>query len=63
MKRFPREKAIITEFGAHLKPGLEVDLDEKFVIETNDNWFNLLGEKDSVPRPGEPPAHPRRDRP
>ena len=55
MKRFPREKAIITEFGAHLKPGLEVDLDEKFVIETNDNWFNLLGEKDSVPRPGEPP--------
>lgn len=55
MKRFPREKAIITEFGAHLEPGIEVDLNETFVIETNDNWFNLLGEKDSVPRPGELP--------
>jgi amidase len=55
MKRFPREKATITEFGAHLAPALEVDLDEKFIIETNDNWWNLLGEKDAVPRPNEPP--------
>jgi acetamidase/formamidase len=55
MKRFAREKATITEFGAHLAPGLEVDLDEKFIIETNDNWWNLLGERDSVPRPTEPP--------
>lgn len=56
MKRFPRDKAFITEFGADAAPGIEVDLDEKFVIETNDNWWNLLGEKDAVPRPAEPPV-------
>ena len=43
MKKIPREKSTITEFGAHLKPELVVDLREKFVIETNDNWWNLLG--------------------
>lgn len=38
MKKIPREKSTITEFGAHLRPELVVDLHEKFVIETNDNW-------------------------
>jgi amidase len=55
MKKIPREKSTITEFGAHLKPELVVDLDESFVIETNDNWWNLLGEKGSKPQPKEPP--------
>ena len=39
MKKIPREKSTITEFGAHLKPEFVVDLREKFVIETNDNWW------------------------
>ena len=55
MKKIPREKSTITEFGSHLKPELVVDLREKFVIETNDNWWNLLGEPGARPRPAEPP--------
>lgn len=55
MKKIPRENSTITEFGAHIKPELVVDLDESFVIETNDNWWNLLGEKGSKPQPKEPP--------
>jgi acetamidase/formamidase len=55
MKKISRDKSTITEFGAHLKPELVVELGEKFVIETNDNWWNLLGEPDSRPRPAEPP--------
>lgn len=55
MKRIVRDKSFITEFGAHCKPELVVDLGEKFVIETNDNWWNLLGEKDSKPQPQQPP--------
>ena len=56
MKRLPREKATLTEFGAHLAPVFEVELGETFVIETNDNWWNLLGEPGAVPRPNEPPV-------
>ena len=59
MKKILRDKATLTEFGAHLKPELVVDLDEKFVIETNDNWWNLLGEKEARPRPSEPPVAAR----
>jgi amidase len=55
MKKILREKSTLTEFGAHLKPEIVVDLEESFVVETNDNWWNLLGEKDSKPRPKEPP--------
>jgi hypothetical protein len=44
----------LTEFGAHLKPALVVELGEKFVIETNDNLWNLLGDKGAKPRPAEP---------
>ncbi|MGE4250385.1 MAG: acetamidase/formamidase family protein [Parvibaculaceae bacterium] len=55
MKRFPKKKATITEFGAHIEPGLKVDLKERFVIETIDNWWDLLGEKDAKPRPGDKP--------
>jgi amidase len=55
MKRISREKSTVTEFGAHLKPELVVALGESFVIETIDNWWNLLGEEGSKPRPKEPP--------
>ena len=55
MKKISRDKSFVTEFGAHLKPELVVDLGESFVIETNDNWWNLLGEKDSKPEPKKPP--------
>ena len=40
MKKISRDKANVVEFGAHLKPELIVDLGEKFLIETNDNWWN-----------------------
>jgi hypothetical protein len=53
-KPIAREKSTVTEFGAHLK--LVVDPREKFVIETNDNRWNLLGEAGARPRPTEPPA-------
>jgi len=55
VKKISREKSTVTEFGAHLEPELVVDLGEPFLIETNDNWWNLLGEKNSKPRPKEPP--------
>src|ERR1019366_5411397 len=55
VKRILRDKSTVTEFGAHLKPELVVDPREKFVIETNDNWWNLLGEAGARPRPTEPP--------
>ena len=55
MKTISREKSTLTEFGAHLKPELVVDIGEHFVIETNDNWWNLLGEKGSKPQPDKPP--------
>jgi amidase len=56
VKRILRDKSTVTEFGAHLKPELVVDPGEKFTIETNDNWWNLLGERDARPRPTEPPV-------
>lgn len=43
MKTFPKAKATITEFGAHIAPGLTVDQGEKFVIETVDNFWDELG--------------------
>jgi amidase len=55
MKKISRDTANVVEFGAHLKPELVVDLEEKFLIETNDNWWNLLGEADAKPRPDQPP--------
>jgi len=43
MKTFPKAKSTITEFGAHIEPGLIVDLGEKFKIETIDNFWDELG--------------------
>lgn len=59
MKRLTSDKANITEFGSHLTPGLEVDIDESFVIETIDNWWDMLGTPDAKPDPLSPPVQAR----
>lgn len=59
MKTIPREKSVLTEFGGDDRPELTVELGEKFKIETNDNWWNLLGEPGAKPRPSEPPVAAR----
>lgn len=43
MQVFPRKNAGITEFGAHIEPGLIVDQGERFTIETIDNFWDELG--------------------
>ena len=58
-QRLPRDRAMLVEYGAHLEPELRVGLGERFVVETNDNWFNLLGEEDAVPSVTEPPIAAR----
>ena len=53
MKRILREHAVHVEFGGDVEPELRVDLGETFVIETNDNWWNLLskGERPDTEAP------------
>jgi len=58
-KRLPREQAVHVEYGAHLEPELRVALGETFVVETNDNFFNLLGEPGAVPDVTRPPVAAR----
>jgi amidase len=59
MKRITRDKAFHVEFGGDMPPELRVGLGEKFVIETNDNWWNLLGKEGAVPSVTEPPTGAR----
>lgn len=59
MQRLLRERATVTDFGSHLAPELIVDLGERFVIETNDNWWNLLGKPGARPQRSEPPLAAR----
>lgn len=59
LDKLPREKAFHVEYGAHLEPELCVDLGEAFVIETNDNWWNLLSEPGAVPDVTKPPVAAR----
>jgi acetamidase/formamidase len=54
-KRIARDTAWHVEYGGDIAPELTVDLGEQFVVETNDNWWNLLGEEGSVPSITEPP--------
>jgi hypothetical protein len=58
-QRLPRDRAVLVEYGGHMEPELRVGLGERFVIETNDNWFNLLGEDGAVPSVAEPPVAAR----
>jgi len=51
MKVFPRKNATLTEFGADIEPGLVVDIDERFTVETIDNWHDELGTPDACVDP------------
>lgn len=59
LKTLPRDRAWHVEYGGHLEPELAVDLGERFVVETNDNWWNLLGEEGAVPDTTQPPVGAR----
>jgi amidase len=59
LKTLPREQAFHVEYGAHLEPELTVELGERFVVETNDNWWNLLGEEGAKPDVTAPPVGAR----
>jgi amidase len=59
LKTLPREQAFHVEYGAHLEPALTVELGERFVVETNDNWWNLLGEEGAKPDVTTPPVGAR----
>jgi amidase len=59
LKTLPREQAFHVEYGAHLEPELRVELGERFVVETNDNWWNLLGEEGAKPDVTTPPVGAR----
>lgn len=59
LKTLPREQAFHVEYGAHLEPQLRVGLGERFVVETNDNWWNLLGEEGATPDVTAPPVGAR----
>jgi amidase len=59
LKTLPREQAIHVEYGADLEPELRVELGERFVVETNDNWWNLLGEEGAKPDVTKPPVGAR----
>lgn len=58
LARLPAEKAVLTEYGAHLEPELRVSLGERFVVETNDNWFNSVKEA-GLPETDKPPTQAR----
>ena len=59
MQKIAREKAVHVEFGGDMPPELRVKLGETFIIETNDNWWNLLGKEGAVPSVTEPPTGAR----
>ena len=50
-KKIQREDAIITEFGAHLEPKLQVEPGEQFLVETQDNFFGEVNTEDDLPTP------------
>ena len=59
LKTLPRERAVHVEYGAELAPELVVELGERFVVETNDNWWNLNGEAGALPDITRPPVAAR----
>ena len=52
----PRDAALVLDYGAHLEPALTVALGETFVVETNDNWFNLVSKDGDVADRHAPPV-------
>ena len=50
-KRISREDASLTEFGAHLEPALRVEPGERFVVETQDNFFGEIRTEEDLRTP------------
>jgi acetamidase/formamidase len=50
-KRIGRESATLTEFGAHLEPALRVQPGERFLVETQDNFFGEIKTEEDLPTP------------
>src|SRR5918912_1260214 len=50
-KRIGRERATLTEFGAHLEPALRVEPGETFLVETLDNFFGEIDTEEVLPTP------------
>ena len=50
-KRIVREDATLTEFGAHLEPALRVEPGERFLVETQDNFFGEIKTEEDLPTP------------
>jgi amidase len=59
LQTLAREKGVLVEYSGDIEPGLRVRLGETFVVETNDNWWNLLGEEGAVPDITKPPVGAR----
>lgn len=54
--RIPAERAVHTEYGAHLEPELRVAAGESFVVETKDFFHDLVEDEDAI---GSVIHHPR----
>jgi amidase len=54
-KRIGREDATVTEFGANLEPRLRVEPGERFLVETQDNFFGEIETEDDLPTPEDLP--------
>ena len=50
-KRIARERATVTDFGGHLEPVLRVEPGERFMVETQDNFFGAIHSEDVLPTP------------
>jgi amidase len=50
-KKIGREDATLTEFGAHLEPRLRVQPGERFLVETQDNFFGEIRTEEDLPTP------------
>ena len=50
-KKINREDATLTEFGAHLEPKLRIEPGERFLVETQDNFFGEIKTEEDLPTP------------
>lgn len=50
-KRIDRRKATITDFGAHIEPEIRVESGERFLVETQDNFFGEIKTEEDLPSP------------
>ena len=50
-KKISREDAMLTEFGSHLEPMLRIEPGERFLVETQDNFFGEIKTEEDLPTP------------